>query len=193
MALTFPIDTKDPGEIPAFQPILEEFPGSEGVLRYLCWRFDPKSSDVRMVQNISEKQRLAEKKSGFKCPIPDVAFVDENGVAHMSDEWKDFAAISLRFFPLLNNPDWELMVSIEIAMDEGNGILREPIPANADIDTKAKSQLLKINTAKGCEDMRKIRNALISDLANGDEAAERLIRDNTSERKRRDAAGRLMP
>lgn len=188
MVLTWPIDKVDPSDIPAFQPIYEAYkhlvPDLGGMLKFLCYRFDQNSQEVRAAVGTSEKDVVAQRLSAFLKPIPNVAFVDENGTIHMSDEWKQFSAVSFMFFPLLNNAKWELMTSMELAMDEGNAILREPIPIDADPDLKAKSQLLKINTAEGGMKMIQMREKLMDAIADGDEAMISMIDNGMGSRKK---------
>jgi len=196
MGLTWPIDTKEVSEIPVLAEIANEFPGSEPAIKYLVYRFDPKSHNVHNKVGIDEKRIEAERLSGYRCPVPEVAFMDDLGEVHFSDEWNSFAVLCNAFFPILNNPAWELLVSIELALHEGNGILRGPIPEDADIDLKAKSQLLKISTAKGLMDMMKIRDELIARLADKDLFATSIVENGSMGRKnsarpKRDVTGAI--
>ena len=76
------------------------------------------------------------------------------------------------FFPLLNNPEWEFLVSLEITINESNSLLREPIPDNSDVDTKTKTILLKQKATEGLREALNMRQVLIDKLADGDERAQ---------------------
>ena len=182
--LTFPIDTKEPHEIPAFSEILDKYPGSGAMIKYLCYRFDPKCELVRSGINVAERHRIAEGLSGTTCPIPDTAFVDEDGVAHFSDEWNMFSSVTSMFFPLLNNPEWEFLVSLEITINESNSLLREPIPEKIDVDTKTKIILLKQKATEGLREALNMRQVLIDRLVDGDERAQKSVTSPHSRAKR---------
>lgn len=189
MNLTFPVDRHDPGDIPAFRDILEDFPAASDILKYLVYRFDPKCTLVRAGITVPEKQRIAEGLSKYICPIPDTAMVDEGGTLHFSDEWNMFSSVTMRFFPLLNNVEWEFLVSLEIQINESNWLLREPIPDKADVDTKTKTVLLKQKATEGIAEALKMRQVLIDKLADGDERAAKAI-TSTAARVKRGVDGR---
>lgn len=187
MALTFPVDKVEPGEVPAFRHIFERFPDNPEqtslMLRYLVYRFDPRSEDVRKSTNIDEKRRIAEGKSGWKRPDP-VATTDEEGNISWSEGWQHYMVIEGMFFECMDDLEFKYLVSLEIAIDNCNAVIRSPIPHDLDEESKAKA-IINIHKASDANDAALDRRRKIIDrMADGDESAAASIASASKSRRR---------
>lgn len=180
MRLTFPIDTTDIKDIPGLSGIAIEHPGCEGMLRYLCYRFDPRCKEVRGAATIREKQRVAEAKSGWHVPDPG------------TEERKLMEEVCMLFFPVLNNPEWEYLCSLEFLLDDSNRILRTQIDEDAETDAEAVTKVLimRHKASEGVKDAINTRRMLIDSLADGDEDMARAV---AAGRPKRGLDGRIRP
>lgn len=144
--LTFPIDTMEPGEIPAFRFIFDQYPGAEEkvsrMLRYVCYRFDPKCQKVRDAIGVEDRRMAAEEMSGYTCPLADQSMVDKDGEFVPSEDWRMLSEVTAMFFMVLNKPRWEMICTFEIVIAEGFDMMRQPIVTTQE-DVKLKNTELK--------------------------------------------------
>lgn len=173
--MTFPIDTMEPGEIPAFERIFEKFPEDPSyislMLRYLVYRFDPLHAEMRTEASQEGKQALAERLSGWSRPSPE-SEVLENGDIKWSDGWEQYVQVERMFFELVDDFDFKYIVSLEIAMDNCNAVIRSPIPAKLSAEEKGKTMIALQKAIEGNNEARAIRRKIIAEMADGDEAAK---------------------
>lgn len=186
MALTFPIDTKPVGDIPEFSGIVMSYShlihDLEGMLKYLCYRFDPNCHDVRKAVGVEEKNRIAQSMAGWTIPDP-IDGTDDEGNPKINPRWKMFAAVEGDFFSVLDNDDWEFIVSMDIAIHNGNMVMREPIPVDMDPETKGKILLNIQKAIKGNEEAIEIRRKTAMKMADGDENSSKVIMSATKAKR----------
>lgn len=169
MALTFPIDTVDIYEIKELAHILDEFPGDDDILRYVCYRFDPKCTQVRDRKTVAEKDAVAATLAGYSPEREKKTIVTQ---------------MSTHVLRQLNSLDWEVMCSLEIAFDEAMQIIREEI-VSGDRDEMLKAVDLKQKVISG---MGKTEDLLLTrqqKIAAADELAMKVITETTGDRKKR--------
>lgn len=178
MALTFPVDTTEVDSIPALEVLAADYPGHHGLIRFCCYRFDPKCDEVRKRQTVAEKNELAAALSGYKprAEIDDAAL----------------QSIATGILRLVNSLDWEVMCSLEIALDESMQMIREPI-ISGDEDKRLKAVELKQKVIGG---MGKIEAELVNKrhkIAEADEQALSAINAGMADRrmKRNTLTGRM--
>lgn len=161
MSLTFPVDTTNPEAIPELSWITVAHPGCNEMLKYLCYRFDPKCKEVRNAATVREKQRMAEAMSGWH--VPD----DESQRALMEE-------VATLLFQVINNPEWEHITSLEFLMDESNTIIKRPIKADT-AEEMTKALILKHKASEGLREAIALRRTMMDSLADGDEGVARAI------------------
>ena len=189
MALTFPIDKKEPSEIPAFTEIFLDFsmfvPDLNDMLKYLCYRFDPKSPvfDTSIV-TYEERVRKAEELSGWVMPEP-LMHVDEGGNNVVDTRYQLFSEVMGSFFSVLDNDEWEFIVSLDVAIHNGHMVIREPLPACMDPETKGKVQINIYKAIEGTAKALKERKAKAMELAQNDERAANAILSGTKKSTQR--------
>jgi hypothetical protein len=193
--LTFPIDTKDVHDIPEFAQILDEFGGTapdiEGMLRYLCYRFDPKCAEVRRAIGIEEKGRIAQVKANWTVPEPRIE-VQEDGTMVMDALWLAYSKVQGAFFEVLDNDEWEFIVSLDIAIHNAHMVIRQPIPPDGDAETNGKILLNIQKAIKGNEEALAIRRAAAMRLADSDpDAAKNLLAATKAQRRSVSPEGHL--
>jgi hypothetical protein len=171
MKLTFPIDTVEPGEIPAFSRIFmlsKADPETlSKMLRYLCWRFDPKSADIRAMSGVDAKRAAAEAISGYRVPDPE-ATVGDDGELRFSDGWEEYCAVEAMFMGLIDDLRYKFILSIEMAIDQCNRVIRTPIPQNASPDIEAKTIISIQKAMEGNSQAFKTMSEQIAWLADND-------------------------
>ncbi len=142
MGLTYPIDTVDPREIPAFEPLFLahriDADRLAKMVKYVCFRYDPKSDLVRGETSEKKKKETAERLSGYTCPAIDKSMVNENGEFVPSAEVSTLLAVTSSFFALLNNPRWEAVCTMLEVISEGHEMMRVPIHPDMDLDSQLK-------------------------------------------------------
>ena len=170
MALTFPVDTRQPHEIQELKPICEAVPGMADMVRYACYRFDPNCAEVRKSRTVAEKDAMAASLAGY---VP------------TSDKSTILTQIATMVLRQINSLDWEIMCSLEIALDEAMQIVREQIKLTEGKDDILKAVELKQKVIAGLgktEDMLLTRQQKI---AAGDEMAHKLLNETARERKQK--------
>jgi len=186
MALTFPVDTKSIGDIPEFSGIVASFsdsaPDLDGMLKYLCYRFDPNCAEVRKSVGVDEKNRIAQNMAAWETPNP-IDGVDDEGNPKINPRWKLFAAVEGDFFAVLDNDDWEFIVSMDIAIHNGNMVMREPIPVDMDPETKGKILLNIQKAIKGNQEAIEIRRETAMKMADGDGDTAKIILSATKAKR----------
>lgn len=173
MALTFPIDSKEPAEIPAFEDIFSQYARHVedlgGMLKYLCYRFDPASEDVhKSVGGIVVKEEKAAGKAGWTPPEASVGN-DEHGNPILTDEFMVYREVMGEFFWLLDTELFEFICSLEISIHNANMILRDPILGSAEVKSKVLLNMQK--ATENVSDSLKLKKALIFEMAKEDKAA----------------------
>jgi hypothetical protein len=195
MDLTFPIDRVEPGEVPAFSHIFDRFQDHAHevslMLRYLCHRFDPKSTDIRRMTSVDDKRREAEKRSGWERPDP-VANVDDNGKITFSDGWDRYSMVEGMFFELLDDLQYKFLVSIEIAIDNFNSVIRSPIPSNLSADEKAKTAISIQRALEGNKEAFETRREILAQMTDGEDSAIESISRAVTARRARDHSGKVV-
>lgn len=164
--LTYPIDKKDFHEIDDLKHIIHEFPGMDSQLRFVCYRFDPLCVEVKKRSTVSEKDEMAAMLSGYKPRMEDMVVIRQ---------------MTTHFLRQINSLDWEIMCTLEIAMDQSMQIIREDI-AGLDMDQQLKAMDLKqkvINGIGKTEDMLVTKKQII--IA-GDESAAKAVAESSKER-----------
>lgn len=186
MVLTWPIDKVDPSEIPAFQPIYDAYqhvvPDLGGMLRFLCYRFDPKARDGREKDSVTKKAEDSAIMAGWKPPVPDLEETVD-GAKEVSLAYTIYSEVVGLFFSILDNDEWEFIESLDIAIHNANMIIREPIVAD-DPEVKGKILLNVQKAIKGNEDAIVLRKGLAMKMADSDPAAAKSIMESTKSARR---------
>ena len=187
MALTWPIDTVEPADIPAFGDIFSEYDHKvadlNGMLRYFCYRFDPKWLSAKEKVTIERKDAEAAKLAGWEPPIAKME-EDDDGNQVICFEYAIFLEILGAFFEVLDNDEWEFIVSLDIAIHNGNMIIREPILGD-DPEVKGKILLNIQKAIKGNEEAIALRKSAAMRIADQDEVGARAIMTGTKAKKNR--------
>ncbi len=173
MALTFPIDTKSIGDIPEFSGIVASFsdsvPDLDGMLKYLCYRFDPHSIAVqKAIGGVSEKDRIASDLSGWYPPEASISN-DDRGEPELTEEYILYRNVMGEFFWLLDNESFEFLCSLDITSHNANMIMRDPIMGNSEAQGK-----ILLNVQKATENLakaRELKKALMAEISGGDPTA----------------------
>lgn len=159
MGLTWPIDTKEVSEIPELSVILNCFPTHVGLIKYVCYLYDPKNKVVREASTPAMKRLLAEEFAGITPPDPPI--LEEEP----SPEFIALGGIATMLFRLLSNFELELQKSREIVLERMMEILRS-VEEGAD----ATKQITIWSSAdKAIDDTLARYNALYMKLASDDE------------------------
>lgn len=190
MGLTYPIDTVDPREIPAFNRVFEvhkiDADRLAKMVKYVCFRYDPKSDLVKEESSEKKKKDTAERLSGYTCPKVDKSMVNEEGEFVPSTEVSTLMAVTTAFFALLNNPRWESICTMLEVISEGHEMMRVPIHPDMDLDSQ-----LKLGEYKGKLAERNMKlldqvEVQIDRMADGDLIAKIAINTETSKAAYRD-------
>lgn len=186
MKLTFPIDTKDPDAIPEFEEAFgrhgDTVEDLNGMLRYLCYRFDPASpvytdSGAKSL-SIEDRSFKASELSKWWPPEPNM--VANEALQQVIDPvWAEYSEVMGLFFKALDMDEWEFIVSLDIAIHNGHMVIREPIPAQMDAETKGKVLLNVQKAVEGNARAMELRKKKALELANGDEQAAKSIQKAT--------------
>lgn len=191
--LTFPIDTMEPGEIEAFRFIFDQYPNLEQkvskMLRYVCYRFDPKCHKVRNAIGIDDRKAIAEELSGYTCPLADQSMVNEDGEFVPSEDWKMLSEVTAMFFMVLNKPRWEMICTFEIVIAEGFDMMRQPIVTTQE-DLKLKNTELKAKLGDRNMKMLSDMEMAIERLSDEDPIARYGITEAVAERVRDGRTGK---
>lgn len=183
MALTFPIDTKEPAEIAAFSSIFSEYSNSvanlSGMLKYLCYRFDPKCSEVRKMIGVTEKDRLAGDMAKWYPPEPLVLIDPGTRDQTLNGEYISYCDVQGEFFRLLDNDEWEFIVSLDIAIHNANMVIREPLPTGMDPEKKGKAILNIQKAIEGNKLALETRKSAAMGMADNDTGSAKAILSST--------------
>jgi hypothetical protein len=171
MALKFPVDTTEPGEIPALASIIEKWPDCEGLLKYLCYRYDPKFGPVREATNQSSRDTIAATYAGWPKEGEDLVLV---------------AGVTDAFFEAMNDFEWEILCSREIVLQQTLEQMRAEFDTNEkDPDKISKAFLLKADLDKRVEEIWGRLVVLYDRLSDGNEVVEKMLKENRAVRRER--------
>jgi len=194
MALTFPIETTPPKDIPQFAGIYSTYghliQDLDGMLKYLCYRYDPKSSEVRSAVNRDAKTEMAERLSGWSKPAYEKSEEAGEDDIQSSNPWKFYTEVESRFLRIAWPLEYTFLESTEEAIYNAMDVMRRPIP-DVDEETQGK-MVLNIQKAtqtvnEGIAMYRKMQ-AQIADM--DDNARENMEADIRKARAVRDLSGR---
>jgi len=179
--LRFPVDTTEPALIEefgaiymAFAPIIHDL---DGMLKYLCYRFDPNSHVQKAIGGVSEKDRIASEMSEWYPPEASISN-DENGDPILTAEYGLYREVMGEFFWLLDDESFEFLCSLDITSHNANMIMRDPIMGNSEVQGK-----ILLNVQKATENLakaRELKKALVAEMSSGDPTAAMAI---TSKKK----------
>ncbi len=179
--LKFPVDTADSVTIPEFGDIYMEFSpvvhDLDGMLRYLCYRFDPGSPAQKAIGGVSEKDRMASEMSGWSPPEASIDN-DEFGDPILTSEYVLYRQVMGEFFWLLDDESFEFLCSLDITSHNANMIMRDPIMGSSEVQGK-----ILLNVQKATENLakaRELKKALVAEMSGGDPTAVMAI---TSKKK----------
>jgi hypothetical protein len=166
--MKFPVDTKEPGEIPAFDDILSRVPECGGLLKFLCYRYDPKCDKVR-----------------------EAAQANRNGIASALADWpedgQDIILISNvvdAFFIAFNDFEYEIMCSREIVLEQTLSQMREEFDTDEkDPDKISKAFLLKVELDKKADEIWNRLSMLYDKIADGDKEIEKALKESRGARR----------
>jgi len=169
MALKFPVDEKEPGEIPALAGILADYPDCDGLLKFLCYRYDPKFEPVRAA---SAKMRNEVASSYAQWP--------EEGMPVILIE-----DVVTGFFRLLNDFEWELLCSREMVMEQVLEQMRVKFEFKAedDPDKVSKAFLLKTDLDDRADKIMARLIVLYDKISDGDKEVEKVIKETRGSRR----------
>lgn len=188
MRLTFPIDVIDPVELDEFSGITEEYqasvPDLSGMLKYLVYRFDPKCTDVQRAMGVGDKEVVAQRLAGWSPPEMVLGY-DEKENPIINHDWLRFSRIQGEFFSILDNDEWEFIVSLDIAIHNAHMIIREPIPADMDPEKRGKVLLNIQKAIEGNKEAIATRKATALAMADNDQSAAKNIMSATKATARR--------
>lgn len=179
MSLTFPIDTKEPEDLPEFYHIFEQYstrvPDLSQMLRWLCYRFDPKSPVfAKPNTGFDECVRMSDEMAGWKQPVP-LMVAAEDGSQSLDFRFILFQEVMGEFFMVLDNDEWESIVTLGIAIHNGHMVIREPLPTDMDPETKGKVLNNIYKAIEGNAKAQEMRKAKVLEMAKRDELAVKSI------------------
>ena len=185
MVLTWPIDKVDPSDIPAFRPIYDKYqnlvPDLGGMIRFLCYRFDPKAREGRERDSVMKKEEDSAKMAKWKPPLAELLDEDDAEKDELCAAYAIYSEVVGLFFSILDNDDWEFIESLDIAIHNANMIIREPILGDAEVKGKI---LLNIQKATmGNKDAMALRRELAAKMADSSPGTDKLIMASTKARR----------
>lgn len=143
--LTFPIENTSPSAIKSFDAIYATYGhligDLDGMIKYLCYRFDPKSEEVRAAVGRDAKREMAERLSGWSRPEPSKPQAAEDDEIQESGEWMLYMEVESMFLRLAWSIEYVFMESTEEAIYNSMDVVRRPIPPDTDEETQGKMVL----------------------------------------------------
>ncbi len=168
MGLTYPIDTVDPREIPDLAPLFDA--GASGdMVRYVVYRFDPGSKEVRGRQVQAERDTMAAQVSKYTPTDADKSLLPK---------------LTTCYLRIINSMDYEVLISLEMAFDEAMQLIRENI-LDEDADKKLKAVELKQKVIAGLPKMENDILVKIAKITKDDEDAVAAITSESKKRKQK--------
>lgn len=154
MGLTYPIDTVDPREIPDLAPLFDA--GASGdMVRYVVYRFDPGSKEVRGRQVQTERDGMAAQMCKYIPTDADKSLLPK---------------LTTCYLRIINSMDYTVLTSLEIAHDEATQLIREKIEDD-DPDKKLKAVELKQKVIAGLSKMEDEISVRLHKIAKQDQDA----------------------
>ena len=184
--LTWDITAKDVCDFPQLSTLIDEHGVEPEVVKYLVFRFDPGSTDVRSSPTPEDKVRVASKMAGWSPPAPGHG---EDGVP--SAEFQQYMALETDFLRLYD-PMWTMLESMLESMYSNMQIMRMPIDMSLDPETLGKIQTNNSKAVEAVDKCMAVYTRRLAEFVDADAAAAARVSGamRSGGRQYRDLTGR---